>query len=101
MNTNKLKQLLDTCPDKRAACREMGTTYQTVLNVINGSDLRVSTLEGIAKYFNVPIGYFFDEATADGKAAHEVEIANLKGQIKGLKESIKLLGFKIKGTEIK
>lgn len=96
MNTSKLKQLLDTCPDKRAACREMGTTYQTVLNVINGADLRVSTLEGIANYFNVPIGYFFDEASADGKAAHEVEIANLKGQIKGLKDAIRELGGKIK-----
>lgn len=99
MNTNKLKQLLDTCPDKRAACREMGTTYQTVLNVINGADLRVSTLEGIAKYFNVPIGYFFDEASADGRAAHEVEIANLKGQVKGLKDAIKILKKEIKGDD--
>ena len=91
MNTNKLKQLLDTCPDKRAAARKMGTTYQTLLNIISGADVRVSTLEGIAKYFDVPIGYFFDEASADGRAAHEVEIANLKGQVKGLKDAIKIL----------
>ena len=101
MNTNKIKQLLDTCPDKRAACREMGTTYQTLLNIISGADVRVSTLEGIAKYFNVPIGYFFDEASADGRAAHEVEIANLKGQVKGLKDAIKELGFKLHDTGIK
>ena len=91
MNRERLKKLVNTCADQRTEARKMGTTYQTLLNVINGADLRVSTLEGIAKYFNVPIGYFFDEATADGRAAHEVEIANLKGQVKGLKEAIKIL----------
>lgn len=91
MNAKKLEKLFENCADKRKEARKMGTTYQTILNVINGADLRVSTLEGIAKYFNVPIGYFFDEASADGRAAHEVEIANLKGQVKGLKDSIKIL----------
>ena len=91
MNTKRLEKLFEKCADKRKEARKMGTTYQTILNIINGADVRVSTLEGIAKYFNVPIGYFFDEASADGRAAHEVEIANLKGQVKGLKDAIKIL----------
>lgn len=96
MNIERFKSLVETSKDKRTDARKMGTTYQTLLNVINGADLRVSTLESIAKFYNVPIGYFFDEAEADGKSAHVAEIENLKGQIKGLKDAIKILKEKNK-----
>ena len=101
MNTKKLKKLFDTSTDRYGDARKMGTTYQNMQNILDGADLKVSTLEGIAKFYGVPVGYFFDEAEADGRKSHEVEIANLKGQIQGLKESIKLLGFKLKGSETK
>lgn len=91
MNTEKLRKLFDTAADKRTEAKKMGLTYMGIQNIINGSDPHISTIERIAKYYNVPIGYFFDEAEADGRSAHEVEIANLKGQIKGLKEAIKIL----------
>lgn len=101
MNTKRLKQLFDSSTDKYGDARKMGTTYQTIQNIIDGADPRASTLERIAEFYHVPVGYFFDEAEADGRKSHEVEIANLKGQIQGLKESIKLLGFKLKGSETK
>lgn len=96
IDTKRLSLLFDTVPDKRKEARKMGTTYQTILNILNGADVRVSTLEGIAKHFHVPIGYFFDEAEADGRSTHEVEIANLKGQVKALKDVIKVLKEDIK-----
>jgi transcriptional regulator with XRE-family HTH domain len=91
MNIKKLSKLFEASTDKYGDARKMGTTYQNINNILQGADLKVSTLEGIAKFYNVPVGYFFDEAEADGRSSHEVEIANLKGQIKGLKEAIKIL----------
>ena len=96
MNREKIKQLFNTCKNKRVDARKMGTTAENINKIIEGADVRVSTLEGIAKYFNVPIGYFFDEAEADGRSSHDVEIANLKGQVQGLKEAIRILKQKKK-----
>ena len=91
MNTKKLSKLFEASTDKYGDARKMGTTYQTITNIIDGADLKVSTLERIAKFYEVPVGYFFDEAEADGRSSHEVEIAKLKGQVKGLKEAIRIL----------
>ena len=91
MNTGKLKKLFNSSTDRYGDARKMGTTYQAIMNIINGADPRASTLERIAKFYNVPVGYFFDEAEADGRKSHEVEIAKLKGQVQGLKEAIKIL----------
>ena len=100
MNTKKLSKLFEASTDKYGDARKMGTTYQTIQNILDGADLKVSTLEGIANFYHVPVGYFFDEAEADGRRAHEVEIAKLKGQIKGLKDAIRELGCKLHGTKI-
>lgn len=62
MNVEKLKNLYSACRDKYAAAKEMGTTYQTLYNIIyKGSVCKVDLLQQIAKYFNVPVSYFFDE----------------------------------------
>ena len=98
MNTDKLRKLFENSTDKYGDARKMGTTYQNIQNIISGkSDPKVSTIEGIAKFYGVPVGYFFDEATADGRSKQEVEIARLKGQIKGMKEAIDCLGLSLKG----
>lgn len=94
MNTQKLKILFDASTDKYGDAKKMGTTYQAIINIINGADPRAGTLERIAKFYNVPVGYFFDEAEADGRNSHDVEMENLKGQIKGLKEAIRILKSK-------
>lgn len=98
MNTDKLRKLFENSTDKYGDARKMGTTYQNIQNIISGkSDPKVSTIEGIAKFYGVPVGYFFDEATAVGRSKQEVEIARLKGQIKGMKEAIDCLGLSLKG----
>ena len=100
MNTNRLKELYESSTDKYGDARKMGTTYQAIMNIINGADPRASTLERIAKFYDVPVGYFFDEAEADGRKSHEAVIAKLEGQIQGLKDAIKLLGYKLHGKTI-
>lgn len=97
MNTDKLRKLFEASTDKYGDAKKMGTTYQNIQNIISGkSDPKVSTIEGIAKFYGVPVGYFFDESAADGRSKQEVEIARLKGQIKGMKEAIDCLGLSLK-----
>lgn len=95
MNTEKLRLLFEQSTDKYGDAKKMGTTYQTMMNAISkGVDLRVSTLEKIARFYGVPVGYFFDEADVDGRPSHELEIERLKGQIEGLMEALDKLASK-------
>lgn len=101
MNIEKLKKLFESSTDKYGDAKKMGTTYQNLTKILKeGGDMKVSTLEGIARFYNVPVGYFFDEAEADGRQSHELEIENLKGQIKGMQDAMDRLGFSLKGLII-
>lgn len=100
MNTEKLRQLFEASTDKYGDARKMGTTYQTIQKILNGNDSKVSTIEKIARYYGVPVGYFFDEASADGLSSHELEIAELKGQIKSYQDTLDRLGFSMRGLII-
>ena len=93
MNTDKLRRLFEASTDKYGDAKKMGITYQTIQKIINGNDPKVSTIEKIARFYDVPVGYFFDEAEADGRQLHEIEIARLKGQIKGYQDALDRLGF--------
>ena len=101
MNTEKLRKLFEASKDKYGDAKKMGTTYQNISNIISGrTDPKVSTLEGIAKFYGVPAGYFFDEADKDGLSRHETEITHLKGQIKAYQDALDRLGFNLKGIII-
>ncbi len=101
MNIDKLRDLFEASKDKYGDAKKMGTTYQNMMKLINkGGDMKVSTLEGIAKFYGVPVGYFFDEADADGRQSHELEIEHLKGQIKGMQDAIDRLGFSLRNVII-
>jgi len=91
MNTDKLRTLFDNSTDKYGDCKKIGITYEGMRRILNGGDMKVGTLEKIAHFYNVPVGYFFDEAEADGKASSQMEIEHLKGQIEGLKDAVKIL----------
>lgn len=97
MNKEKLRKLFEQSTNKHADARKIGISYETMMKILDGRDLKVSTLEKIAKYYDVPIGYFFDEADADGWSAQHLQIENLKGQIKGMQETLDRLGFSMKG----
>lgn len=96
MNTDKITKLFEASKDKYGDARKMGITYQTMLNIMNGSDVKASTLEKIARFYNVPVGYFFDEAEADDLSMHQKEIERLRGQIDGLKDALAILKDEIK-----
>ena len=100
MNTAKLKELFETSTDKYGDAEKIGVSYETMRKIANGGDFKVSTLELIAKYYKVPVGYFFDESDAKGHLTHQIEIAKLKGQIKGMREAINRLGLSLKGIII-
>ena len=64
MNIEKLRVLFEKSTDKYGDAKEMGTTYQTLYNLIyKGSICKVDLLEKIAAFYRVPVGYFFDEVT--------------------------------------
>lgn len=95
MNKEKLINLYSTCPDKYGAAEKMGTTYQTLYNIIyKDSDFKVSLLEKIAKYFKVPVGFFFDEEnktlTEDDYSQAE-EIMQLREENAKLKDKVACL----------
>ena len=100
MNTDKLRRLFEASTDKYGDARKMGISYQAIMNILNGSDPKVSTIEKIAGFYGLPVGYFFDEASADGQSSHELEIADLKGQIKGYQDALDRLGFSTQGLII-
>lgn len=62
MNIDKLKSLFEKSEDKYADAQKIGTTYQTMYNIIyKGSVCKVDLLQKIAAFYKVPVGYFFDE----------------------------------------
>ena len=64
MNIEKLRVLFEKSTDKYGDAKEMGTTYQTLYNLIyKGSISKDDLLEKIAAFYRVPVGYFFDEVT--------------------------------------
>ena len=93
MNTSKLKALFDKSKDKYGDAKLMGTTYQNLTKFFKeGTDIKVSTLEKIAAFYHVPVGYFFDEADTSGHQEKDLEIERLKAQVQALKDVIVLLG---------
>lgn len=104
MNIDKIRALFEASTDKYGDARKMGITYQSLTSFLKkGGDIKVSTLEGIAKFYKVPVGYFFDEAEADGSSRErktidkqKKEIERLKGQIKGMQDVADRLGYSLK-----
>jgi hypothetical protein len=88
MNIAKLKVLFEKSKDKYAEARAIGTTYQTMYNIIyKGSICKVDLLEKVANFYKIPVGYFFDEESdGDDKVALLSELDNLKREVKRLND---------------
>ena len=96
MNTDKLRKLFESSTNKQDDARKMGITVNAMRKILAGGDMKVGTLEKIAKFYGVPVGYFFDESDAAGRKAYELEIENLKGQIKGMQDVADRLGYSLR-----
>jgi len=61
MDVSKLKKLVEICGfSKQTIADKCNISRPTLDNVLNGSDAKISTIESLASFFNVPVGYFFD-----------------------------------------
>ncbi len=94
MNIEKLKNLFESGGDKYSDSQKIGTTYQTMYNIIyKGSVCKVDLLQKIAAFYKVPVGYFFDEeipTSSDSELTRELdeaksEIVRLKNELESLK----------------
>jgi hypothetical protein len=100
MNTERLKNLFEKSKDKYADAKLIGTTYQTMYNIIyKDSNCKVDLIEKIAKFYKVPVGYFFDEEKSNGNNKNlsskldecEMEIRRLNDIIDSRKKSTRLV----------
>lgn len=66
MNINKIKILIEESGQtKQAIAEKCGISRPTLDNVLSGADAKISTIEGLAAYFNVPVGHFFDSSNVN------------------------------------
>lgn len=96
MNVDRLKVLWEKSNDKYSDAERIGTTYQTMYNIIyKRRPFKVDLLEKIAKFYHVPIGYFFNETDAKGVADKDKRIAFLEGKVKAMQEVLRLFHDKL------
>ena len=96
MNVGRLIVLWEQSKDKYGDAEKIGTTYQTMYNIIyKRRPFKVDLLEKIAKFYHVPIGYFFDETDAKGVAEEDRRIAFLEGKVKALQETLRFFRDKL------
>ena len=82
MNISKLRTLIETSKlNNREIADACNVSPTTLYNLLNGSDVKVSTLEALAKVLGVKIGYLFDEEPA---AVNETELMNYRKEIERL-----------------
>lgn len=63
MNISKLNELVDKSKlAKQSICEKCGFTRPTLDNALSGGDIKISTLKSLADFFNVSVGYLFDES---------------------------------------
>ena len=69
MNIKKIISLYENSDKKERVFEEMGIKKTTFHDIINGkTNTSVQNIEKIAKYFGVPIGYFFDEENGNNQS---------------------------------
>ena len=99
MNTEKLKVLFEKSDEKYADSQKIGTTYQTMYNIIyKGSVCKVDLLQKIASFYKVPVGYFFDEEPISSNEDITNELNIAYQEINKLKKEIELLRLGKRGS---
>ena len=97
MNISKLSKLVnDSKFSKTDICSKCGFTRPTLDNALAGADVKISTITSLAKFFNVSIGYFFDEENNNELL---IELDKCKKEIQELKSSHIFLAVPINNDE--
>jgi len=99
MNVEKLKVLFEKSDDKYSDSQKIGTTYQTMYNIIyKGSVCKVDLLQKIASFYKVSVGYFFDEEPISSNEDVTSELNIAYQEIDKLKKEIELLRLGKRGS---
>ena len=73
MNISVLKEKFEKSKDKYADSKAIGTTYQTMYNIIyKGSVPKADLLKSISDYYKIPILSFFGENTNQVNVGHYI-----------------------------
>jgi len=79
---SRIRNLID---DKKITIREfaekIGVSEPGIHNMFRANDMKVSTLQKIADYFDVPITYFFDDIDTKNQTV-DLVFDTLKGIVK-------------------
>ena len=79
---NRIRKLID---DRKLTIREfaekIGVSEPGIHNMFRTHDMKVSTLQKIADYFDVPITYFFDDIDTKNQTV-DLVFDTLKGIVK-------------------
>lgn len=92
LNTQKIKTIFERSGFTKAqVAKSVGLTRPTLDAILDGCDVRVSSLEKYAKFFELSPGYFFDgENNPEGsKGKVSSELFTLRERIKLLEEIVK------------
>lgn len=82
MNINKLqKAVLDSKLSKSQIAEKCGFTRVTLDNALQGADVKVSTIESLAKVLGISVGTLFDEGS-------DIELSTSKDIIDNYKREI-------------
>lgn len=99
MNIEKLKTLFEDSDDKYADSQRIGTTYQTMYNIIyKGSVCKVDLLQKIASFYKVPVGYFFDEEKIQSNEDLAEKLNSAYQKIDSLQKEIEMLRLGKRGA---
>lgn len=62
MNTQRLIEAFENSKHNKMVISRLSNVSRTTIdNLLSGMDVKVSTIENIAKTLNKPVGYFFDD----------------------------------------
>jgi transcriptional regulator with XRE-family HTH domain len=87
MNINKLQDMVGYSKmSKVQIAQKCGITRATLDNALQGGDIRISIIESIAKTFDVPVGFFFD----DSNTIHNRAIANGNSSVAAVNSQVSL-----------
>ncbi len=107
MNISTLRNLLKKKKvSQREISKNIGMTQAGFSKAILSGDFKVSVLEKIASFLEVPVGYFFDETTETTEIGKKMEgsqtnkVEKKTGNCKEEQNEIEKLEIKIEGLEI-
>ena len=87
MNTEKINKLLSESNLSKVQVAEMGGFTRTTLdNLLSGADVKISTIESLARVLGVSVGDFFTDEVSN--KVEQKEIESLKKEIINLTEQL-------------